>query len=257
MGILDDLISTLPDLEVLQVCIGLHWTGVVVESDGVRRCGLASTLHAKEHHHGIPDVPQSGQLANMSGLTLARFAQSELPTLASVGVAAINALIPPQPELWVDMNAEEVIAEKGAGKSVVLIGEFPFVPRLRQRVGELIVLERDPEKGDLPDTAAPAVIPTAEVVAITGMTLINHTLESLLDLCSPRALMILIGPSVPLSPLLFDYGFDLLCGSVVTAIDPVLQVICQAGNFRQMHRAGVRLVTVTKPGFNENAGGSL
>ena len=246
MKVLDNLLSTLWNGEIIQVCIGLHWTAVVAEIDGEIRCGLASSLTNECYRHGVPDVPQAGQLETLSGLELAALAWSEQPVLASVGVAAVNALIPPQPAAWVDLNAEEVIAEHGEGKTVVLIGHFPFIPRLRTRVGELIVLEKRPEPGDLSAKAAFSVIPDAGVVAITGTTLINRTLDDLLELCSPEAHVILLGPSVPLSPVLFDYGIELLCGSVVTAIEPVLKTVIQAGNFPQVHRAGVRLVSMAQ-----------
>jgi uncharacterized protein (DUF4213/DUF364 family) len=98
----------------------------------------------------------------------------------------------------------------------------------------------------LPVSAAEIVIPEAQVVAITGMTLLNHTFEELLSLCDPDAYVILLGPSVPLSPVLFDWGVDILCGSVVTAFDEVLAAVRQGANFRQVHRAGARLVTITK-----------
>jgi hypothetical protein len=126
------------------------------------------------------------------------------------------------------------------------VGRFPFIPRLRDRVGELTVLELNPNPWELPKTAAQDVIPAADVVAITGMTLINHSLENLLKLCSPQARVILLGPSTPLSPVLFDYGVDLLCGSIVADIEPVLKAVSQGANFRQVHRAGVRLISVAR-----------
>jgi uncharacterized protein (DUF4213/DUF364 family) len=243
MRLIDELLATLPEGRVAQVNIGLHWTAVVVEVDDQQRCGLASTLH-NDHQHGVPDVPQAGELESLSALDLAAFIRGDQSTLASVGAAAVNALLPQSPEAWVDLNAEEVIAEQGLGKKVALIGHFPFVGRLRPRVGELTVIELDPRPGDLPESAAQEVLPSADVVAITSMTILNHTLDDLLELCSPTAYVIMLGPSTPLSPIMFDYGVHHLCGSVVTALDPVLRTVRQGGNFRQVHRAGVRLVTM-------------
>jgi uncharacterized protein (DUF4213/DUF364 family) len=248
MKLLNDLLAALPDGEVLDVCIGLHWTAVVVRVGDQTRCGLASTLTAPHNHSAEPDVPHAGQLHTLSAPELARLARSESPTQASVGVAAINALLPPQPELWRDLNAEEVIASQGEGKTVALIGSFPFVPRLRPGVGELFVLELKPGAGELPAEAAPDILPQADLVAITSMTLVNHSLENLLRLCSPQATVLLLGPSTPLSPILFEHSIDLLSGSVVTDIDPVLAAIQQGANFRQVHRAGVRLVTMSRDG---------
>lgn len=249
MDILNELLATLPDGRVASVSIGLHWTAVVMDIHGELRCGLASTLQ-DDHHHGVSTVPQAGNLENLTGLALAALTQTEQPTLVSVGMAALNALLPQQPGSWVDLNAEDVIAAHGAGQPVALIGHFPFIERLQAKVGKLTVLELNPQPGDLPVSMTVDILPTAKVVAITGMTMLNHTLDGLLDLCAPDALVILLGPSVPLSPLLFDRGVDILCGSIVTSIDGVLAAVRQGANFRQVHRAGVRLVTVTRPGLS-------
>jgi uncharacterized protein (DUF4213/DUF364 family) len=247
MTILDQLLATLPDGPVQDVWVGAFWTAVVTEAGGRRRCGLASTPRSEEHHHGGgPAVPDAGRLAERSARDLAGLARSESPMEAAIGVAAINALLPPSPELWVDVNAEEIIARHGTGKNVALVGHFPFIPRLREAVGTLGVLELQPGPGDLPSEAAPDVIPQADVVAITGTTLINHTLEGLLALCRPEALVLVLGPSTPLSPILLDYGVDILSGAVVEDAEAVLRAVSQGANFRQVHRQGVRLVTIQK-----------
>lgn len=249
MELLNALLAALPEGKVQQVCIGLHWTAVVVEIDGVRRCGLASTLRSDQDHHSQPDVPPAGKLETLSGLELAAHVRAEMPTLVSVGVAAMNALLPLQSQYQSDQNAEEIIAALGAGRRVALVGHFPFIERLRARVGRLDVLEQDPRPGDLPAEAASQIIPAADVVAITSMTLMNHTLEGLLGLCPPEARVLLLGPSTPLSPVLFDHGVDLLSGSLVEDIDGVLRAVRQGANFRQTHRAGVHLVNMVRPGL--------
>jgi uncharacterized protein (DUF4213/DUF364 family) len=246
MALLADLIEILPAGDVKKVLIGLHWTAVVAEIDGIRRCGLASTLWNDHKHHQEPDIHDAGELETYPGLSLAAFAKSGNPSERSVGVAAINALLPPPAVPLSDLNAEAEIASQGTSKKVVLVGSFPFVPRLRTKVGELIVLEQHPNPGERSEIEAKDVIPSADIVAISGMALTNHTLENLLDLCSPQAMVILLGPSTPLSPVLFEYGVDILCGSLVTAIEPVMRAIGQGANFRQVHRAGVRLVSMTR-----------
>lgn len=246
MALLSDLLNTLPDGEVSQVIIGLHWTAVVTDVDDERRCGLATTSRISHEHHSEPDVPDAGTLETSTGLELSGFARSDNPIMRSLGVAAINALLPAPIQNVVDTNAEEVIASHGFEKRVVLVGRFPFIPRLRKRVGELNILELYPNPWELPASAAQDVIPTADVVAITGLTLINHSLENLLKLCSPHSRVIVLGPSTPLSPVLFDYGVDWICGSVVTDIDPVLRAVRQGANFRQVHQAGVRLISLAR-----------
>jgi uncharacterized protein (DUF4213/DUF364 family) len=247
MQLIDDLLATLPDVPLREVKVGAFWTAVVVEVDGQPRCGLASTLRDDDHHQrGQAAVRDAGHLIERSALELAELARSGSLMEASIGMAAINALAPIREEGWMDVNAEEVIARHGAGKQVALVGHFPFIPRLRERVGKLWVLELRPRGEDLPADSASEVIPQADVLAITGTTLINHTFEDLMALRQPNALVLVLGPSTPLSPILFDYGVDILSGSVVENLDAVLRAVSQGANFRQVHQQGVRLVTMQK-----------
>lgn len=248
MGLIENLMNDLPDGRVLDVRIGLHWTAVVVEVDGRQQCGLASTL-LEEHQHGRePDVPDAGKLLDFSARELAKYAFSERATLSSLGMAAFNALLPDPPEeTLVDRNAEDVIVQYGAGKSVALIGSFPFIPRIKDKVGRLTILEKNPHEGELPSERASEVLPEADVVAITAMTLVNHTFEEIFKLCTPDAVKLLLGPSTPMHAAGFDYGISLLSGSVITDPDAVIRTLEQGANFRQVHHAGVRLVTMTSP----------
>lgn len=247
---LNRVLATIDEGKIVEVLIGLHWTAVVAEVGGERRCGLASTVHTT-HDHKTDDVPAAGGLQARDAGELAALVYSEQPVLASVGLATINALLAPRPDAWVTMNAEDVIARHGAGKRVALVGHFPFVPRLLQQVGKLSVVEQRPRPGDLPAGAAPTALANADVVALTSMTIHNHTFPNLMSHCDPRALVILVGPSTPLSPVLFDEGVAILCGSQVTDIDAVLRVVAQGGNFRQVHRAGVCTVTMTRRAWPE------
>ncbi len=100
---------------------------------------------------------------------------------------------------------------------------------------------------DLPASAAPEILPQADLVAITGMAFINQTLPGLLELCRTDAYILVLGPSTPLSPILGDFGVKLLAGAVVEDVPAVLAALEQGGTFRQLHKAGVRLVTQIVP----------
>ncbi len=248
MRLFDDLIASLPDGRVRDLRVGAFWTATVVEVGGELRCGLASTLrNDHDHHHGGgPAVRDAGQLMKSSARQLAELVCSDRPMEAAIGMATVNALLPLEQEQWLDLNAEEVIARHGSGKRVVLVGHFPFIRRLREQVGTLWVLELRPRGKDLPADAAAAVIPQADLLAITGSALINHTFEGLMALRRPRATVLVLGPSTPLSPILFNHGVDLISGSVVEDRDWVLRAVSQGANFRQVRRQGVRLVTMQR-----------
>lgn len=245
MTIMDIVTNNLPDGQVTQVSIGLHWTAVVVENDSGRACGLATTLIPTGEHHGSADVPEAGSLTNKSAYEIIQTFGNVSQVMNSVAIATINAVLPQTPSLWVDMNAEDVIKKNGKGKRVVIVGSFPFVDRLREKVGELVVIEKTPKPGEVSAERAPDFIPSADVVAITGMTIINQTFESLFKLCSPQATVLVLGPSTPLCPELLKHGIQLLSGSIVTNIDSVVKAASQGANFRQLHKMGVRLVTIS------------
>ncbi len=251
-NIMDDILTTLPDGATREVRIGAFWTAVVADVDGHRRCGLAATLRGDDqyHHDGGPSVVDAGHLNEKSALDLARLIRSPRPLEATIGTAALNALLPRREDLWVDVDAADVIAQHGQGKGVVLVGHFPFVPRLREQVGQLWVLEQNPREDDLPADAAPDVIPQADVLAMTGTTLMNHTFAELMALRRPDALVLLLGPSTPLATQLFDAGVHVLSGVAVEAIDAVLHSVGQGANFRQLRHHGVRLVTMQAPSRN-------
>ena len=106
------------------------------------------------------------------------------------------------------------------------------------------MLEKRPVGGDLPADMATEVLPQADMAAITGTSLINHTFEGLVKLCRPGALVIVLGPKAPLSPVLFDYGVDVVSGTKVVDVEAVLRCISQGATFKQVK--GVRLLTMTR-----------
>ncbi len=245
----DELLSGLPDGTVQQVGIGLNWTGVTVKTNNLFRCGLASTLQTQHEHSGEPTIPWAGHFNGMNASIIASLVRDDNPVRVSLGLAALNALVTLPETSPVEMNAEDVIARFGKGKKVALIGHFPFVERLRNRVGELVILEQNPKPGDFPAESAPDVLPTADFVAITAMTLLNGTFDSILSLCDKKAVVMVLGPSTPLSPGMFQFGVDIIAGSIIEKIEPVMNMVCSGGNFRQVHKAGVRLVTYFRSGL--------
>jgi uncharacterized protein len=252
MKIIEDVISTLDDAKVVDVRMGLHWTAVTVEKNGTQSCGLSS-IPKSEHHSSGPDVELAGKLSSLSALQLAHYALSESYAQTSIGIAAINALLTPQPDRWEEINAEHVITRYGEHKNVAIIGSFPFVKRVEEKVNKLCVFDLHPRPGEYLPEQAPEILPTMDVVAITGMTLVNKSLDQLLPYIRPEAVKIMLGSTTLMSDVLFDYGFHFLSGAFVENIPPVLETLSEGGTFKQIHKAGVRLVTITAPAFSKSA----
>jgi uncharacterized protein (DUF4213/DUF364 family) len=236
MTIIDALIASLPDnIPVRSVLVGAHWTVVCS-----RRCGMAATLMSS-HAHGHKQVRDVGRLHKKSVRELAELARSDELMEASIGVAAINSLLDMDEALAVEINASEVLTSRGRGKNVALVGHFPFIPQLRESAGQLWVIEQNPSEDEYPAEAAEDLIPRADIVAITSSSLVNHTLDGLLALCPPQATVMLLGPSTPLSPILFEHGATIISGTRVVDEAAVLRTVGQGAAFRQVE--GARLLT--------------
>lgn len=227
------------------VRIGGHWTAVAVELDGQLRAGLSSALGGggDDHHHGKgAPVKDAGRLLTYSTAQLAALALSESLAETSVGFATINALLDVDADACVEVNAADIIAERGAGRKVAVVGHFPFIPRLRAIAGTLWVLELRPREGDLPASMAAEILPQAEVVALTGTSLLNHTFEDLIALCRRDAFVVMLGGTTPLSPVLFEAGVDAIAGTLLTDPTAALLAVSQGATFPQI--PGKRLVTM-------------
>jgi uncharacterized protein (DUF4213/DUF364 family) len=240
MKILDDLLSTLNfNAVVRDIRQGTFQTAVVT-----RHGGLASTPREHRYPQGATPVKGAGTLLEKAALGMAQMAYSPNLLEAAIGMATINSLLKVDEGSCVELNAGDLLAEKGKGKKVALIGHFPFVPQLRQVVSELWVIEQHPREGDLADSEAENLIPQADVIGITGMTFSNHTIEALLGLCRPEAYVIILGPTTSLSPVLFHYGVNAISGTIVVDPEVVLRGVSQGATFRQLK--GIRLITILR-----------
>lgn len=240
--ILSDILSSIEkDHKVSDICTCVYWTAVTS-----LRCGLASTMAASIPPQEGNQVEAAGELLPSGAKALAELSFSDRILEASIGIAAVNSLLHIEESFCVEKNAAEEVRASGQGKRIAIIGHFPFVKKLRDVAQELWVFELPgrARPGDIVDERITDLLPQADVVAITSTTLINHTLGEILDLVKSDAYKIMLGPSTPLSPVLFDYGFDAISGSIVTDRDQVLDCISQGANFRQVR--GVKKVILPR-----------
>jgi uncharacterized protein (DUF4213/DUF364 family) len=243
MRILDSLLQTLnTEATVRDIRLGLFHTGVLT-----RGCGLASTLPRdalRQRPLFTPLVKDPGFLLERSARELVQLAYSENLPEAAIGMATVNSLLDVDEQRCCELNAGELIAERGAGKNVAIVGHFPFVPKLREIARTLWVIEKNPQEGDRAEGETTALIPQADVVGVTGATFTNHTIEQILPLCRPDAYVVVLGDSTPLSPVLFDFGVDAVSGTLVVDPELALRCVSQGATFRQVK--GRRLLTMIK-----------
>ncbi len=241
MNILRHLINNISPTPVQEVIVGVFSTLIKTETN----CGIASTIRYGSPHQRIKD---SGELENYNLRELAEFALSENLLEASVGMAAINSTFALADRRYRKINASDIILEKGRGKTLGIIGHFPFLERLSEQFEKVYIFEKFPQKGDFGEADIPEFLPKADVVALTGTAITNHTFENILKHASQKAIKIVLGPSTPLSPLLFDLGIDVVAGTVVRDYEQTRRQVLQATPSRYLE--GLEFATMFREDYS-------
>jgi uncharacterized protein (DUF4213/DUF364 family) len=147
------------------------------------------------------------------------------------------------------------------GDKVVVVGAFvPFLKELKRRGQPFLVLEQDAAtlKADelpffRPAEEAPQILPGADVVLITGSTLVNKTLDDLLRLIRPESRVTVVGPTVGMLPDPFlARGADVLGCVKITAPDAFLDLLAEGGSgYHFFGRSAQKIVLARRPvGFD-------
>ena len=209
------------------------------------RLGTCMTLSDERvFESSCEDISHLGEIDKMSVAEIFKWTNSLVGIERSFGVAALNGAVPLNGKKYFAGNALHLAAELGKGKIVTTVGHFPHTDLIKKNASEFYVLEKRPQEGDCPAEDAWKIIPESDVVAMTGVTCLNDTLEPLLKLKKPGSIVIIVGPSVPLSSALFDFGVDVIGGAWVEDEEDVYKKILQGGSPRVMKES---LKTVLYP----------
>lgn len=225
------------DTAVDKVLVGLNWTMVQAgEFCGIARSPARGTEGARSVR---PEAGFNGQGLN----SLAQMLCSSDALARSVGLAAINAYwnradaTKAQTNQSISKDEPPIIQPAEyrnwgfarfdpPGDGLVVIGGFRHIA---ERLPNAKIIEREPKPGDVPVEEAGDTIANAQALAITGQTLMNGSLEPLLHLSKNVKRRALIGPSVPLAPVLHDFGLNEACGIVVVDREAVERFISETG----------------------------
>ncbi len=238
----DELINGIPENPRVKSCTSGHvWTTVTTDEGGI---GMAMTIP-------VSSMPRtySGSIAGSSLKRIAQLSTSWNYVEAAIGVAAIGAYYNhPSRVRFCGVehpgssngqgDAFDLYLEDVMGKKVAVVGHFPGLEKRFGPVCDMTILERDPQWGDLPDSACEFVLDEQDFIFVTGSTLVNKTLPRLLAL-SRRATVILVGPSTVMSAVLFDYGVYGLSGLILEEAADKCARLIREGQSKVLFEAGV------------------
>ena len=123
-------------------------------------------------------------------------------------------------------------------KNVTIVGAFnSYIQKISETKHNLNVLEF--EESSLIDEHkkffTPAheyinVVPKSDIVVITGLTLVNNTIDGLLKAVNPNSQVIITGPSSSLVPdVLFKHNVSMIGASRITNPDLLFTLVSEAG----------------------------
>lgn len=215
------------DLLVKEVRIGLSYLGVKLEEN---RMGLAAVL-GHELTPGCSVFDEAGKLVGSKAFDLLRrLVDGKTPLEKALGLATANAIIHPEPtEQEKDALA---LINLGSEDRVAMIGLFrPLVQRIKKTGASLSIIERNPALMEVLDKKdREKILRECTVAIITATTLLNDTMEEVLNgLGSPRHVAVL-GPSTPMCGEIFE-GTQVshLGGSALLNTDKIMQIISEGG----------------------------
>jgi len=211
--------------------IGLGYTSALL-NDG--NAGVAYTFK-DSLPEGCSVFTGNRPLAGKSIDQVMNYIGSPVLLESSVGIAVANALINRETEGASEGDVLEIL-ELNKDDRVGMVGFFaPLVAPLKKMVRELSIFERSSRmsKGFYPAEKAAEELPACDVALITSTSLINGTMDSLIDSAQKCREIVLLGASTVLAPEIFQHrGVTLLSGVIVTIPANILQIVSEGGGMR-------------------------
>jgi uncharacterized protein len=255
-GILTETIAAVTDIlgadldaiAVERAVIGLFFTGVKLSTGHAGACAtpIKSIPEAVCCPSSAMAMPFPGKLRGKPARDALKEVFSGHGIRRGVGIATLNALAElcwerrPHPlvELRHGLDAFDANSFRPGDRTVVIGAFVPFLKELKRRKQPFLVLEKDPDTlkpEELPfyrpAEMALEVVPQADVLLVTGTTLLNDTLEDLLSWARPEARVTVVGPTVGLLPDAFlKRGADILGGVRITGPDDFLDLLAEGGS---------------------------
>lgn len=191
-------------------------------------------------------MPSCGKLAGKSVLEYIDRLEQGGPLQKALGIAVLNALSSSlwrrHPPVGYSLRLGEDPVENRVipnDARVVVVGALiPYIRMLKKRGKPFVILEKDTRtlKPDemqyyCPPDKARESIQAADLLIITGTTLINDTLEGILGQMREGGEAVLVGPTASMLPeAFFHRGVDAIGGITVTDPEKLLDTLSEAGS---------------------------
>lgn len=123
-------------------------------------------------------------------------------------------------------------------KTITVVGGFhSYIQKISKTNNKLYVLElnenalfEEQKQFYVPANEYVNILPISDIVIITGLTLVNKTIDGLLSSISPKAQVIVTGPSSSIIPdILFENNVNIIGATRIINPDLVFSIVGEAG----------------------------
>ncbi|MEM2146859.1 MAG: DUF364 domain-containing protein [Candidatus Jordarchaeaceae archaeon] len=245
-----ELAPNLGEIQVKDLRIGLEYAGVMLSTG---EGGLAHIL--REDASNCEVFEKSGELQGLSASEAMRFATSSNLIMAALGVATINAVsqisFNKKPHLYPFRNVD-VLDLVQPGDKILMVGYMaPVIPKLMEKTSHITVIEKrniqNPMVRVAKETQLEKLSSQADIAIITGSTLVNRTIDNILNHCKGKREVILLGPTASFIPQpLFEKGATAVMGVKIYDTQKMLQIISQAGGTRELLKKCAKKTAILK-----------
>jgi len=234
--IIDSIVSRvknfpLKDLEIIDICIGIPFTYVVIEENRLKSLGAALTplieLGCIERQNPPVDV------YNLNVNEVIEWATDVHMIRRVIGMAAVNAvsqhfLRDEIDEFDTGLKPTEILNEIGAEK-IAVIGYMRYlVEDLRREGFDFVIFERDftRRRDGFSDCLEPRMLPEMDALLITGSSLINDSLDFVLRFARRSKVNVLIGPTAQVHPrLMRGFNVHYLYSCMVLDVEKAVELL--------------------------------
>jgi uncharacterized protein len=222
----ETLLTAISDHSVVIEDVNLfrHW--VVVKAG---RWEMSTCFSATP---GLTEDSGDTWLGDLIGKNAAETAQQYLAAndvlKIAVGMACLKCVIPLVSE-FSESSAFAPFSEETKTRSSCFIGHFQEAATWREEGRPVSIVELLPKPGDIHWDDSHQVLSQAEIVFMTGLTLVNGTFGEVVRRTPGAKIRVIMGPTVPLTPVLFNLGLHWLGTCRILDIAKTLRYFGQGG----------------------------
>lgn len=234
--------NQIENLIITDVRLGVHLSVVKLSDNSF---GIASTmqdnqLHCLKKNRDYGDFTPTKIIGQKVTDLFENSKKSNITNTLKIAVLnAISSTLISTNKYKIIENTDPIeLIDLKSKKTITIVGAFQtYIEKIAETENKSQVLELNEnalidehKKFYVPANDSYKILPFSEIVIITGLTLVNNTIDGLLSSISPKTQVIVTGPSSSLIPdVLFKNKVNIIGATRITNPDLLFTIVSEAG----------------------------